>query len=104
MFKQEPWWLKHAVAVSEVSGSSPGRGGRKESVSAGLSKDSGSIHLIPTIQSQEQHNKTPYTLELNLGVLNRCRSLPPECPIVPYVVERRARLRSHSKYIPIKQE
>ena len=30
------------------------------SVSAGLSKDSGSIHFIHTIQSQEQHNNTPY--------------------------------------------
>ena len=29
------------------------------SVSAGLSKDSGSIHLILTIDSQEQHNNTP---------------------------------------------
>ena len=39
-------------------------------VSAGLSKDSGSIHLINTIQTQEQHNKTlqtTYTLELDLG-------------------------------------
>ena len=38
------------------------------SVSAGLSKDSGSIHLIHKIQSQEQHSlQILYTLELNLG-------------------------------------
>ena len=62
-------WVDRAVAVREVLGSIPGRGGHKEtfadvenllttSVSVGLSKDSGSIHLH-TVQSQEQHNSTP---------------------------------------------
>ena len=62
-------WVEGAFAVREVSGSIQGRGGTKTfanvgnlltmSVSAGLSKDSGYIHLIHTIQSQEQHNNTP---------------------------------------------
>ena len=37
------------------------------SVSAGQSKESGFIHLIHAIQSQEQNNNTSYTLEMDLG-------------------------------------
>ena len=48
------------------------------SVSTGLSKDMGSIHLILAIQ--EQHNNTPYRLELNLSPspADVARSFPPE--------------------------
>ena len=86
--------LEHTVAVREVSSSSPGRGGHKTfanvgnllttSISAWLSNDSDSIHLIHTMQSQEQHNntpyKTPYTLELDLGPFppDVARSFPTE--------------------------
>ena len=42
---------------------------------AGPSKDSGSIHLIHTIESQEQHNNTLYTLELDLVVPSHQLSL-----------------------------
>ena len=50
------------------------------SVSAGLSKDSGSIHLIHAIQSQEQHDNTPYALELDLVPFppDVTSSFPPE--------------------------
>ena len=50
------------------------------SVSAWLSKDSGFIHLIHMIQSQEQHNSIPYTLELDLGPFppDVVSSFPPE--------------------------
>ena len=54
------------------------------SVSAGPSKDSGSIHLIHTIQSHEQHS-----LHVGTGfrsVPTRCRSFPPGWPIVPSLV------------------
>ena len=64
-------WLERAVAVREILGSNPKRGGRKKtfgevgnllttSVSARLSNDSDSMHLIHTKQSQEQYNNTPY--------------------------------------------
>ena len=50
------------------------------SFSTGLPKDSGSIHSIHTIQRQEQHNNTPYTLELDFGPFpsDVARSFPPE--------------------------
>ena len=56
-------WLERAVAMQEVLGSSLSQGGHKTFadvgnllttlVSAGLLKDSGSIHLIHTIQSHQ---------------------------------------------------
>ena len=51
------------------------------SISARLSKDSGSTHLIHTIQSPEHHNnslQTPYTLELDLDPFS-----PDVAPSVP---------------------
>ena len=72
-------WLERAVAVREISDSSPGRGGHKtfanvgnhlaSSVSAGLSKDK--LRTLNTHDTKprkiQQHSlKTPYTLELDL--------------------------------------
>ena len=48
------------------------------SVSIGLSKDSSSIHLIYTIQSQEQYNNTPYKLDLGPFPPDVACSFPPE--------------------------
>ena len=63
-------WLERVLAVREVSGSSPSRGEYKifadvgnlltTSFSAGMSKNSGSIHLLHTIQSPGQPNNTPF--------------------------------------------
>ena len=79
-------WLENVVTMGEVSGSIPGWGGHKAvgvrnllttSLSAGLSKDSGSLHL-KNIQSQEQHNnislQTLYKLELHLCQLTKVSS------------------------------
>ena len=76
-------WLERAVAVQEVSGSSPGRGEHKKdlldvgdllitSFSAKLSKDRGSIYSIHTIQSQEQNN----TLHAGTGSRHVSHSCP----------------------------
>ena len=76
-------WLECALAVLEVSGSIPGRGGTEifadigyfltTLVSPGLSKYNGFVHLKQTIQNQEQHYQhslqTLCNLELDLDPL-----------------------------------
>ena len=95
-------WLERAVAVRRSQDRIPAGADIKKnlcrrrdllttSFSAGLSKYSGSIHSIHTIQSQEQHSlQTPYALELDLG------PFPPDIarsfsPIVSSVVCLRER-------------
>ena len=88
-------WLERAVAVQEISGSSPGQLGHKNlcgirnllttSVSAWLSKDSGSIHFIHTIISQD--NTTLLTNALNFRTGSR--SVP---------TRRRSLISSHMTY------
>ena len=85
--------LEGAVAVWEVSGLSPGRGGQKNFCGCREPSDYVSFlravkrqrfrTLNHTIQSQEQHNSTSlqtlYTLEMDLGPFPiRWRSFPPE--------------------------
>ena len=55
--------LERAVTVREVSVRFSAEADVRNvttSVPAGLSKDSGSIHLIHTIKNHEQHNNIPY--------------------------------------------
>ena len=63
-------WLKRALPCGRSQDRVPAGADTKKtfrdvgdlltmSFSAGLSKDSGSIHSINTIQRQEQHNNTP---------------------------------------------
>ena len=86
-------WLGRAVAVLEVLGSIPGRGGHKnlcrhrepsDYVSFRRSVKGQRFHTLNTYDTKprttQQHSlKTPYTLELDLGpFLPDVHSFPPE--------------------------
>ena len=68
-------WIKRSVAVAEGSGSSPGRGGRREPfdyISFHRAVERQWFHTLNTHHTKprttQQHSlQTPYTLELDIG-------------------------------------